>query len=123
MLQAHNIGRLMGFGGVRIKQICADTRCCINVGRNIPPGELIPVDIFAENHEELTEALILISKCFEGDDDSLTAFDGSQSASDSDAEDSAIGTKLRQTVKGTYVVSAEMVCLLLPGVVASVCAF
>lgn len=123
MLQAHDIGRLMGYGGLRIRQICEDTKCCINVGRNIPPGELIPVDIFAESHDGLTEAIRLVSKCFEGDDDSVTAYDSSQSASDSDAEDSAIGTRPRQNVKETYLVSAEMVCLLLLGTVAPFCLF
>ena len=60
----------------------------------------------------------LVSKCFEDEEDSQDSDSGFDSASESDADDAATEMKPRepQNVKETYLVSAEMVCLLLPRV-------
>ena len=117
----------MGWGGRRIRRISQDTGCCIVVGRNLPAGEPVPIDIFAEHPSELSEAVKLIAECFEEDEDGSESDeeDARDSAnSDSDAEDSsavssdsgqiksAADAKARQHygLKETYVVSSEMVC-------------
>ena len=132
-LQAHDVGRLMGYGGRRIRRISQDTGCCIVVGRKIPLGEPVPIDVYAEHQSELSEAVQLIAECFEDDKDGLDtdeedAHDSVES--DSDAEDSSTvssGSTLSQrkpaaevkprqhySLKGTYVVSGDMVRVLVP---------
>lgn len=102
------------------------------MARNTPPGEGVPIDIFAENHDGLREAIKLIGECFEHDEDSLDSDpdSASASASDSDAEDSSFERRSRpaaetkpplpQSVKETYVVAADMVHMLMPRVMAAV---
>ena len=132
-LQAHDVGRLMGYGGRRIRRISQDTGCCIVVGRNVPPGAAVPIDVYAEHQSELSEAVKLIAECFEDDEggretDEEDAHDSVES--DSDAEDSSAmstGSALSQRkpaaeakprphydLKETYLVSADMVRVLVP---------
>ena len=125
----------MGWGGRRIKQITRDTGCCIIVRRNRPPGESVPIDIYAEHQKELSEAVRLITECFEEDEDEQgldsdidTDTDeddesASASASDSDVEDSSAVSsdskkntpsivekpRHRPGLNETYVVPSELV--------------
>ena len=130
-LQAHDVGRLMGLGGRRIRRISQDTGCRIVVGKNVPPGETVPIDVYAEHQSELTEAIKLITKCFEDDEDGPETDeegDHDSAESDSDAEDSSTvrsDSALSQRklaaeakprphygLKQTYSVSADMVRVL-----------
>lgn len=128
----------MGWGGRRIKQITLDTGCCIIVRRIRPPGESVPIDIYAEHQKELSEAVRLITECFKEDEDEQgldsdidTDTDeddesASASASDSDVEDSSAVSsdsalarpntpsivekpRHRPGLKETYVVPSELV--------------
>ena len=133
-LQAQDIGRLMGYGGRKIRRITQTTGCCIVVGKRVPPGEAVPVEVYAEHQSELSEAVKLISECFEDDEDGLETdaeADHDPVKSDSDAEDSSTVSRdsalsqrkpaaearprQRYNFKETYVVSADMVRALVPG--------
>ena len=120
----------MGYGGKRIRRISQDTGCCIVVGKNVPPGEAVPIDVYAERQSELSEAVKLITKCVEGGLETDDEGNHDSSELESDAEDSstlssdsalsqrkpAAEAKPRQHygLKGTYVVSGDMVRVLVP---------
>ncbi|KAL0032757.1 hypothetical protein WJX79_008396 [Trebouxia sp. C0005] len=63
--QVANIGKLMGYKGKNINHITSTTGCCIIIGRGRVENEPVPVDIWAENHLDLSEAVRMISACFE----------------------------------------------------------
>lgn len=64
-LQAYNVGKLMGYRGARIRQIASDTGCCINVARNRPENEPVPIEVWSDNMLDLLEAVRLIAECFQ----------------------------------------------------------
>ena len=138
-LQAQAVGRLMGYGGRKIRRITQNTGCCIVVCKKVPPGEAVPIDVYAEHQSELSKAVKLIADCFEDEEDGLESgeeADHDSAESDSDAEDSSTATRdlaLSQrkpaaeakprhhnNLKETYVVSADMVRMLLPDNLAAV---
>ncbi|DBA98623.1 TPA: hypothetical protein ACH3X1_014413 [Trebouxia sp. C0004] len=59
------IGKLMGFKGKNINHITNTTGCCIIISRGRVENEPVPIDIWAENHLDLSEAVKMISACFE----------------------------------------------------------
>lgn len=63
--QVANIGKLMGYKGKNINHITNITGCCIIIGRGRVGNEPVPIDIWAENHLDLSEAIKMISACFE----------------------------------------------------------
>lgn len=63
--QVANIGKLMGYKGKNINHITNTTGCCIIIGRGRMQNEPVPIDIWAENYLDLSEAVKMISTCFE----------------------------------------------------------
>lgn len=60
-----SIGKLMGYKGKNINRITSTTGCCIIIARGRVENEPVPIDIWAENHVDLSEAVKMISACFE----------------------------------------------------------
>ncbi len=55
----------MGYKGKNINHITNTTGCCIIIGRGRLQNEPVPIDIWAEDYLDLSEAVKMISACFE----------------------------------------------------------
>ena len=64
-LQIHNIGKLMGYRGQRIKHISSVTGCFIFVTRGRPENKPVPIEIYSDNQLDLSEAVRLVAESIE----------------------------------------------------------
>ena len=81
----------MGHGGRRIRQISQDTNCCILVAKGVDAGLPVPVDVYAESEKDLSEALRLISDCFERLAEQDQESEGAEDMASNDEDDVGVG--------------------------------